>query len=213
MSLTLYDYWRSSAAYRVRIALNLKGLAYDSVPVNLLRSEQKSAPYRARNPQGLVPFLASDKGGFSQSLAILEYLNEAYPNPPLLPSSLEARAHARAIAQHIACELHPLGNLRVRQYMERAHLAEAVRKQWVEHWLRDGLASLEAMVKRTSHDGRFCIGGAPGMADICLVPQLYSARRFLPELAAYPTLTAIDAHCTALPAFVAASPEKQKDAA
>ena len=211
--LTLYDYWRSSAAYRVRIALNLKELAYTAVPVNLVKNEQASPSYRAQNPQGLVPMLASDMGTFTQSLAIIEYLNERYPTPPLLPSDLEARVLVRSIAHLIACEMHPINNLRVRRYLDRPlHLSETQKSAWVAHWLRDGLAALETIVKRSSIAGHFCLGSAPTLADICLVPQLYTARRFLTNLNAYPTLVAIDAHCSTLPAFIAAQPENQADA-
>lgn len=213
MTITLYDYWRSSAAYRVRIALNLKGLAYDSVPVNLLKSEQKSDAYRTQNPSGLVPLLVTDKGRFGQSMAIIEYLNDTHPTPPLLPADPEARAQARAMAQLVACELHPVNNLRIRNYLQSTlQLTDAQRSQWMQHWLHEGLCALEIMVKQAGSTGRFSIGTEPSLADICLIPQLYTTRRFLPDLSRYPTLTAIDAHCTRLPAFATAAPEKQKDA-
>lgn len=213
MSLTLYDYWRSSAAYRVRIALNLKGLKYDSVPVNLLKSEHTRPTYREQNPHGLVPMLSSDKGKFTQSLAIMEYLNELHPTPALLPSDPEARAHTREMAYVIACEMHPINNLRVRRYLDQPlHLNEQQKAAWVAHWLRDGFAALETMAKRAGSSGNFCIGSAPTIADLCLIPQFYTARRFLTDFHAYPTLVAIDAHCRTLPAFTNAAPENQNDA-
>jgi maleylacetoacetate isomerase len=213
-SLTLYDYWRSSAAYRVRIALNLKGMKYDSVPVSLLAGEQRAASYRAQNPQGLVPMLSSDKGKFGQSLAIIEYLNETQPTPPLLPSDPEARAMVRAMAHVIASDIHPINNLRVQQYLtNQLGASDAQKTAWIHHWMADGFAALETLVKQAGSNGKFCIGSESTMADICLVPQIYNARRFKLDLKPYPTLVAIDAHCSALPAFIAAQPEKQKDAA
>jgi maleylpyruvate isomerase len=212
MSLTLYDYWRSSAAYRVRIALNLKGLAYESVPVHLVKGEQRAVDYRTHNPAGLVPTLSSDKGDFTQSLSIIEYLNDIHPAPPLLPSDPEARAQVRAIAQFISCELHPLNNLRVREYLKAMHVDEAQRQRWAIHWLEEGLTALEEMLRRLGSSGKFCCGTAPTLADICLVPQLYTTRRFMSDLRHYPTIVAIDAHCATLPAFIAAQPEKQPDA-
>lgn len=214
MSLTLYDYWRSSAAYRVRIALNLKGLSYDSVPVSLLKGEQHSVTYRTQNPQGLVPLLASDKGRFGQSLAIIEYLNETYPTPPLLPSDPEARAMVRAMAYMVACDIHPINNLRVVQYLtSQLGASEAQKTAWIHHWMKEGFAALEVLAKQAGSSGKFCLGSVPTLADICLVPQMYNARRFKLELSPYPTLVAIDAHCMSLRAFIAAQPEKQADAA
>ncbi len=214
MSLTLYDYWRSSAAYRVRIALNLKSLKYDSVPVSLIKGEQNTATYRAQNPQGLVPMLASDKGRFSQSLAIIEYLNEIHPTPPLLPSDPEARALARGMAHIIASDIHPINNLRVQQYLARQLGASEVQKTaWIQHWMAEGFAALETLVKQSGSGREFCLGGTPTMADICLIPQMYNARRFKLDLNPYPTLVAIDVHCSAIKAFAAAQPEKQNDAA
>jgi maleylpyruvate isomerase len=211
--MKLYDYWRSSAAYRVRIALNLKGLQYDAVPVNLVKNEQAAPAFTAQNPQGLVPLLVNDKGAFSQSLAIIEYLNELHLAPPLLPSDLEARAHARAIAYAIACELHPVNNLRIRNYLSSPlHLTDTQKSAWITHWLKDGFSALETMVKQVGSTRKFCIGGAPTLADICLIPQLYTARRFMTDFSAYPTLVAIDAHCRTLPAFINAQPENQPDA-
>ena len=212
MSLTLYDYWRSSAAYRVRIALNCKSLDYMSVPTNLLKGEQKSSGYKARNPMGVVPTLHTPHGDFTQSLAIIEYLNERYPTPPLLPADLEGRAQVRAMAQLIACELHPVNNLRIRDYLKSPlHLSEEKQQQWTQHWLIEGLTALEALVRPWSH-GKFCFGNRVTLADLCLVPQLYTARRFLSDLSRFPTLVAVDAHCTSLKPFIDAKPENQPDA-
>jgi maleylpyruvate isomerase len=209
----LYSYFRSSAAYRVRIALNLKGLAYEYVPVHLRKGEQRDDPYRAVNPQGLVPTLVDDRGTFTQSLAIIEYLEERYPEPPLLPDAAEARARVRAIAHSIACEIHPLDNLRVLQYLTRTlGVAEDAKNAWYRHWIDLGLEALEKQLANDPATGEFCHGATPTLADICLVPQLANARRFAIPLDPYPTLTRIDAVCAALPAFAAAAPAQQPDA-
>lgn len=214
--LRLYGYWRSSAAYRVRIALNLKGLDYESVPVHLVRDggEQHRPQFLEMNPQGLVPVLADGERVIRQSLAIIEYLDELHPAPPLLPSSSRDRARVRALAQTVACDIHPLNNLRVMQYLERELGAdEAQRLSWMRHWMAEGLAAFEAQVAAHPSTGEFCEGELPGMADCCLVPQLYNARRFGMDLAAYPTLLQIDARCQELTAFRDAAPEAQPDAA
>lgn len=214
--LTLYSYWRSSAAYRVRIALNLKGLAHTIRPVHLLRDggEQHSADFRELNPQKLVPIMVDGDRVVRQSLAIIEYLDEAYPDAPkLLPVTARARARVRAIAQSIACDIHPLGNLRVMQYLEREfHADEAQRQQWSRHWIVAGFDALEAKLAGHPGTGAFCESDAPTMADACLVPQVYNARRFGIDMAAYPTLARIDAACRELPAFREAAPEVQEDA-
>ena len=211
--MKLYDYWRSSAAYRVRIALNLKGLDYESISVHLAQGAQHAQEYRSKNPQGLVPLLASDKGNFSQSLAIIEYLDELHRVPPLLPSDPEARAHVRAMAHVVASDIHPINNLRVQQYLAREFGASEEQKtRWIHHWVAAGFEALEAMVKQVGSSGKFCICGEPTLADICLIPQMYNARRFKLDLAPYPTLVAIDAHCTTLKPFADAAPEKQADA-
>jgi maleylacetoacetate isomerase len=209
----LYGYFRSSAAYRVRIALNLKGLAYDYIPVHLRKGEQRADPYRAVNPQGLVPTLVDDRGTFTQSLAIIEYLEERHPKPPLLPEAPAARARVRAIALSIACEIHPLDNLRVLQYLTRTlGVAEDAKNAWYRHWIDLGLEALEKQLANDPATGEFCHGATPTLADICLVPQLANARRFAIPLDPYPTLTRIDAVCAALPAFAAAAPAQQPDA-
>lgn len=212
----LYGYWRSSAAYRVRIALALKGLGYTHAPVHLVRDggEQHKDAYRALNPQGLVPCLVDGAAVLTQSLAIIEYLEETYPaTPPLLPADAAGRARVRAIAQAIACDIHPLGNLRVLKALEsRFGADETQRGEWVRHWIATGFAALEAMLAGSAATGRHCHGDMPTLADVCLVPQVYNARRWQLDLAPYPTLERIDAVCRALPAFQAAAPEAQPDA-
>ena len=215
--LKLYSYFRSSAAYRVRIALGLKGLAYQTLPVHLLKGggEQHQAPYRALNPQGLVPALQTEDGAvLTQSLAILEYLDEAYGGPALLPQGAVARARVRALSQAIACDLHPLNNLRVLGYLKNELGADEESKNaWYAHWVALGLQAVEDMLARSADTGRFCHGDAPGMADCCLVPQVFNARRFQCPLDAYPTIQRIAAACEELPAFRQAAPDRQPDAA
>ncbi|MEE3626121.1 maleylacetoacetate isomerase [Nitrospirillum sp. BR 11752] len=215
--LTLYTYFRSSAAYRVRIALNLKGLTAEQVPVHLLRDggEQLKPDYLALNPQGQLPTLAvTDDSRFhllTQSLAIVEYLDEVHPIPPLLPADPILRAQARAVALAIACDIHPLNNLRVQKYLKGEMGVDEERAgRWVRHWMETGLAAVEAMVR--PHAGRFCVGDTPGLADLTLVPQMFNARRFNADLSACPTLVAIDAAARDLPAFADAAPERQGDA-
>ncbi|PWK85737.1 maleylacetoacetate isomerase [Fulvimonas soli] len=214
--LVLYGYWRSSAAYRVRIALNLKGLPYESRAVHLLRDggEQHAAAYRALNPQELVPCLLDGGRAFTQSMAIIEYLDEAYPDGPrLLPAAARDRARVRALAQAVACDVHPLGNLRVLQALEtRFGAGEAQRGEWMRHWIGAGFAALEAMLAGSPATGRHCHGDTPGLADACLVPQVYNALRWKLDLAPYPTVARIHAACNELEAFRAAAPEAQPDA-
>ncbi len=215
-ALVLHTYWRSSAAYRVRIALHLKGLAFESVPVHLLQDggQQRTPAFAARNPQRLVPTLQHGAAVLTQSLAIIEYLDEVWPEPSLLPGDATARNRARALAQLVACDIHPLGNLRVLQFLEHAwSLDQAQRAQWIERWIGDGLAAFEVLLARAPQTGAFCIGDAPTIADCALVPQLYNARRFGVSLDAFPRIRAIEAACLALPAFDAARPEAQPDAA
>lgn len=212
-ALTLHTYWRSSAAYRVRIALHLKGLAFDSVPVHLVRGggEQRLPAFAARNPQRLVPTLQHGDAVLTQSLAIIEYLDETFPEVPLLPRDALPRQRARALAQLVACDIHPLGNLRVLQYLEHElQLPPDARTRWVARWVRDGLGAFESLLQQGA--GGFCIGDAPTIADCALVPQLYNARRFGIDLAPYPTIRRVEAACAALPAFEAAMPERQVDA-
>jgi maleylpyruvate isomerase len=211
--MKLYGYFRSSAAYRVRIALALKGLPYEYAAVHLRKGEQGSQSYRALNAQELVPTLADEGGTFTQSLAIIEYLEERYPRPPLLPNAPEARARVRAIALAIACDIHPLDNLRVLQYLVRTiGASEEAKNAWYRHWIDVGLGALEWQLTHEAATGTFCHGESPTLADVCLVPQLANARRFGVPLDAYPCLLRIEAACNALPAFIAALPEKQPDA-
>ena len=213
---TLYTYYRSSAAYRVRIALNLKGMPYTAVPVHLVKDggQHRSAAYRARNPQALVPaFELEDGTVLTQSLAIMEYLDEVQPEPALLPADAIGRARVRALAQAIACDLHPVNNLRVLQYLSQQLGISAEQKDaWYRHWVATGLQGLEALLADHPSTGRFCHGDTPTLADCCLVPQLYNARRFQCPLDAYPTIRRIAAACETLPAFQQAVPEVQPDA-
>ena len=214
-SLQLYSYWRSSAAYRVRIGLNLKGLPYEIVPVHLVRDggQQHSDAYRALNPQELVPTLGHGQRRLTQSLAILEYLDEVWPTPPLLPATARERQRVRALALLVACEVHPLNNLRVLQYFEHEwNVPQPERDQWVKHWIEDGFRAAEALLAEHPSTGDFCEGEMPTLADCCLVPQVYNARRFGVDLAPYPTIRRIEAACLALPSFDAARPERQPDA-
>jgi maleylpyruvate isomerase len=211
--MKLYSYFRSSAAYRVRIALNLKGLAYDYLPVHLRKGEQRAEAFTSVNPQALVPVLVDERGSFPQSLAIIEYLEERYPQPPLLPESAEARARVRAIALAIACDIHPLDNTRVLQYLLRTlGVGEDAKDTWYRHWIDLGLSALETQLAGDPATGEFCHGARPTLADICLVPQLANARRAAIPLDAYPTLVRIESACARLPAFAAAAPDKQPDA-
>ena len=213
--LTLYSYFRSSAAYRVRIALGLKGLAFDTVPVHLLRGggEQLQNAYRAVNPAALVPALQDDGATLTQSLAILEYLEEVHPQPPLLPPDALGRARVRALALTVACDIHPLNNLRVLNYLTGTlHASDAARNDWALHWMALGLCALEQHLAHEPGTGLCCHGDTPTLADCCLVPQLFNARRFGMDMAPYPTLQRIAQHCAALPAFVAAHPKQQPDA-
>lgn len=207
--LRFHDYFRSSAAYRCRIAFNLKGVTPDRHFVDLKTGVHHGSDFRAINPAGAVPFIETPDGGLGQALAILEWLDETHPAPPLLPKDPWARAKVRAFAQAIACDIHPVNNLRVLVYLRQTlgHDAAEV-NAWYRHWIAEGLASCEAMIPG---GGRFAFGDAPGLADICLVPQLYNARRFDCPLDAYPKLVAIDAACRALPAFADAAPEAQPD--
>ena len=213
--LHLYSYWRSSAAYRVRIGLNLKGLAYETLPVHLVRDggEQHSEAYRKLNPQELVPVFKHGDRVLRQSLAILEYLDETWPEPALLPATSRDRQRARAIAYAIACDIHPLNNLRVLQYFDRTwNVPQPERDEWVRHWVVDGLSAVETVLNDHPSTGEFCEGDIAGLADCCLIPQVYNARRFGVDIGQFPTIARIDATCMALPAFQAAKPENQPDA-
>lgn len=202
--LVLYDYWRSSAAYRIRIALNLKGIAYRAVPVDLLKGDHKGADNRARNPQGLVPTVEVDGMILTQSLPIIEYLDETRSNAPLVPADPVARHRVRAISAAIAMEIHPVCNMSVARYATQKSGDEM--GDWMRHFIPLGLVGVEAMVA-DGGAGTFCHGDAPTLADCCLMPQLYNARRWEVDLTAFPTLTAIEANCAALPAFQKAHPD------
>lgn len=207
----LYSYFRSSAAYRVRIALNLKGLDYTIEPINLLRGEQREPAWRAINPAGLVPALEDDGRVLTQSLAIIEYLDELHPEPPLLPGTPAERARIRAIALAIACEIHPLNNVSVLDYLRQTlGVEEEDRRAWYRHWVERGLATVEHML---AGDTPFCCGEAPTLADCCLVPQVFNARRFDCRLQHVPNVVRIADHCMTLDAFRRAAPEAQPDAA
>ena len=212
--MKLYDYFRSSAAYRVRIALNLKGVVPARAFVHLRLGAQRAAEYLDVNPEGLVPMLVTDDGAvLTQSLAIIEYLEETRPEPPLLPRTPVERARVRALALAIACDIHPLNNTRVLQYLTGTLGAtDAARDAWYAHWCDVGLRALETRLAREPATGRYCHGDTPTLADVCLVPQLANARRVDLDLAHYPTLLRIEATCAALPAFVAAAPARQPDA-
>ncbi|HEY0310088.1 MAG TPA: maleylacetoacetate isomerase [Luteimonas sp.] len=213
--LCLFSYWRSSAAYRVRIGLNLKGLPYDIMPVHLLRDggEQRKAEFREANPQMLVPVLQHGQRMLRQSLSILEYLDEMWPEHPLLPATARDRQRVRALAQVVACDIHPLNNLRVLQYFENEWgVPQAERETWARHWMAEGFAAFEALLHDHPSTGAYCDGDVPTLADCCLVPQVYNARRFGLDLTPYPTLVRIEQACLELPEFQAARPEAQPDA-
>lgn len=215
--MKLYGYWRSSAAYRVRIALNLKGISAEQLSVHLVRDggEQHKAAYSALNPLELVPTLTLDDeldaDALSQSLAIIEYLDEIHPQSSLLPASALERAHVRAMALTVACEIHPLNNLRVLQYLTQTlGVDEAAKNTWYHHWVASGFAALETLLVR--HSGRYCFGDTVTLADLCLVPQVYNAQRFNVDLTPYPNIMRVWAECNQLEAFADAAPERQADA-
>ncbi len=208
--MKLYTYFRSSASFRVRIALNVKAIDWEPAYVNLKAGEQKG-DYKRTNPQGLIPYLEDSTNGISQSLAILEYIEERYPEPALLPSGLAARAQVRAMAQLVACDIHPLNNLRVLNYLKtRLDHDQETTDRWYRHWINEGFAALEGLVAKYGSMER-CFGAALTMADCCLVPQIWNARRFNTDLEPFPRLVAIDKALASLPAFRNAAPETQPD--
>jgi maleylacetoacetate isomerase len=210
--LALYTYFRSSASYRVRIALHLKGLAFEPRYVHLLRKEQTAPAYRDLNPQGLVPTLVDGSTVLTQSLAIIEYLEETHPEPPLLPATAAERAQVRSLAYLIACDTQPLQNLRVLRYLgHELGVDEMRRTAWIIHWIRESFIALEARLAKSPLAGAYCWGDRPGLADICLVPQVYNARRFDCELRDFPRIVQISDRCLELPTFQAASPDQQDD--
>ena len=212
--LTLYSYFRSSAAFRVRIALNLKGVAADMRFVHLLKDggQQHADAYRAVNPQAIVPTLVTGGHTLGQSLAIIEYLDETLPEPPLLPAEPLARAQVRQMALLVACDIHPLNNLRVLKQLKQMGISEEARLDWQRHWMMEGFQALETMLADSPARGQFCHGDTPTLADICLVPQMTNARRVALALDVFPTLLRIEEAAYRLPAFVAARPENQPDA-
>lgn len=212
--MLLYGYFRSSAAYRVRIALNLKGLAYDQTFVHLARLEQLAESFAAINPQKLLPVLKTDSGQLlTQSLAIIEYLEETHPQPALLPKDPLERARVRALALAVACEIHPINNPRVLRYLTgKLGVSEAQRDDWYRHWVEEGLQAVEQMLVSSPQAGRFCHGDSPTLADLCLVPQVANGRRFKADLSGCPTVVRIDAECQKLKAFADAAPANQPDA-
>jgi maleylacetoacetate isomerase len=215
--MKLYSYFRSSASYRVRIALNLKGLPYETLPIHLVRNggEQLGPEFRALNPDALVPAFQADGSEevLTQSLAIIEYLDEAHPQPALLPKAALDRAYVRSLALAIACEIHPVNNLRVLRYLTRdLGVSEDQKNAWYKHWCESGLAALEQRLAASKHTGRFCFGDTPGLADCCLVPQVFNAQRFQCDLSAMPTILRINQACLELEAFQKAAPASQPDA-
>jgi maleylacetoacetate isomerase len=214
--MKLYSFFRSSASYRVRIALNLKGVAYEQVPIHLRRGggEQLQPAYTTLNPQALVPALEDGGKILTQSLAIIEYLEEKYPQPALLPGGAADRAIVRSMGLVIACEVHPIQNLRVLNYVKSTYSQsdEEVNGKWAQHWIDLGLSALEKMITTQPDRGQFCFGKTPTLADICLIPQLGNARRYGCDLDKYPAILAIEKSCLAIKAFADAAPEKQPDA-
>ena len=212
MALKLYGYFRSSAAFRVRIALNLKNLDYENAAIHLRRNDQTTPDYLAVNPQGLVPTLDDDSRTLIQSLAIIEYLDETYPDPPLLPGHPADRARVRALAEIVACDIHPINNLRVLRYLTHSlgHDETAI-AMWYNHWIDAGFQAFERLLVGDARTGAFCHGDRPGIADIALVPQVVNAERYRLDLAPYPTIARIHQSCMALEAFAAAHPDRQPD--
>ena len=211
--VVLYDFWRSSAAYRVRIALNLKGVAYRSVAIDLTTGVQSNADYTALNPQGLVPALQIDGLLLTQSLAIIDYLDAQYKDPPMVSSDPASRSRTLAQALLIAADIHPINNLRVLRYLVHTlGISDDAKSEWYRHWVREGFAAIEGHLASDPAPGRFCHGGTPTFAECFLVPQVYNAQRFNVDMAPYPNIVRINDACAALPAFVAAHPAQQPDA-
>ena len=210
--MKLFGYFRSSAAFRVRIALNLKGLAHEDAFIHLRRGDQRGNDYRAVNPPGLVPALEIDGHTLTQSMAIVEYLDETHPEPPLLPSDPAGRARVRALADVVACDIHPINNLRVLRYLSRplGHDQAAI-ETWYNHWITDGFEALERLLATDPRTGDFCDGARPGLADIALAPQVFNSERYRLDLSPYPTIVRIYTNCMNLDAFARAHPNNQPD--
>ena len=207
--MRLYSYFRSSAAYRVRIALNLKGIDYDIIPVNLLTGEQSSSDYKEINPQGLVPCLDTGQGVLTQSLAILEWLEENHPQQPILPADPWHKAQARSLAYAISCDIHPVNNLRILKYLQNElQHSDDEKIHWYQHWIENGFSALETQLGESD----FCCSDEPGIADICLIPQVFNAHRFKVDMEPYPKISAVYKRCSLLEAFIDAAPENQPDA-
>ena len=212
--MILYDYCRSSAAYRVRIALNLKGMDYEQIPVNLLKGEQGGDENRARNAQGFVPSMEDNGEMFNQSLSICEYLDDAYPETvALLPVDAAEKARVRSLAQLIACDIHPVNNLRILKYLVGEFgVSEEQKIQWYQHWVMEGFAALEKRLAESDQTGKFCHGDTPSLADVCLVPQVFNANRFKVDMSVYPTISRIADACNEMKAFADAHPDLQPGA-
>ena len=210
--MKLFGYFRSSAAFRVRIALNLKGLAYEDAFIHLRRGDQRGGDYLAVNPQGLVPALEIDGQTLIQSMAIIEYLDETHPEPPFLPTDPAGRARVRALAAIVACDIHPINNLRVLRYLSRplGHDQAAI-ETWYNHWIASGFEAFERLLATDRRAGDFCDGDRPGLADIALVPQVVNSERYKLDLSPYPAISRIHANCMKLDAFAAAHPDNQPD--
>jgi maleylacetoacetate isomerase/maleylpyruvate isomerase len=214
MDIKLFSYWRSSAAFRVRIALNLKNLSHEVIPVNLIKQggEQHLPSFTAKNPQDLVPVLEHGSDVLRQSLAIIEYLEETYPAPALLPHDIQERAWVRALSMDIACDIHPLNNLRVMKYLHKQlQLSDEQKSSWTKHWLELGLTGVEKTLSSKPRLGKFCLGDTPGMADVCLIPQIMNAKASDCDLSPYPEIQKVFDACMKLPAFIEASWESQID--
>ncbi len=208
--MKLYSYFRSSAAYRVRIALNLKNIDHELVTVNLLKSQQQSDDYLAKNPQGLLPALETEHGVLAQSLAILEWLEETYPETPLLIGNAWHKAQIRNICYAVACDIHPIDNLRVLKYLTNdLGVDEEAKTTWYKHWVEVGFASIEKLLDETN---TYCVGNQPTLADVCLVPQVFNALRFNVDMSQYPKIVAVYEQCNKLAAFIDAAPQNQPDA-
>jgi maleylpyruvate isomerase len=211
--MQLYNFFRSGSSHRLRIALNLKGLRYDYIAVDLRRDEQQGSRFKSLNPQGLVPALLTEGQTLIQSPAILEWLEERHPAPPLLPTDADARAHVRAMASIIGCDIHPINNRRVLEYLRhQLGCDEAAIETWCQRWIADGFCALEALLARDSQRGDFCFGSTPTLADVYLIPQVESARRFQLDLSPWPHIVAVDRACSQLDAFHQAAPALQPDA-